>query len=57
MPPPLILAISQGTTSSRAVVFDAATFAVLGTAQQEIEQHYPRDGWVEQILMLPWNIY
>jgi glycerol kinase len=44
---PLVLAIDQGTTSSRAVVFDAATFAVLGVAQQEIEQHYPRDGWVE----------
>lgn len=46
-PTPLILAIDQGTTSSRAVVFDAGTFAVLGSAQQEIEQHYPRDGWVE----------
>lgn len=45
--PPLLLAIDQGTTSSRAVVFDSATFAVRGTAQQEIEQHYPRDGWVE----------
>jgi len=44
---PLLLAIDQGTTSSRAVVFDSATFAVLGSAQQEIEQHYPRDGWVE----------
>src|SRR6188472_563907 len=47
MSSPLILAIDQGTTSSRAVVFDSATFAVLGVAQQEIEQHYPRDGWVE----------
>jgi glycerol kinase len=47
MPSPLILSIDQGTTSSRAVVFDPATFAVLGTAQQEIEQHYPKDGWVE----------
>ena len=47
MSPPLILAIDQGTTSSRALVYDAATFAVLGSAQQEIEQHYPRDGWVE----------
>lgn len=47
MTSPLILAIDQGTTSSRAVVFDASTFAVLGVAQQEIEQHYPRDGWVE----------
>jgi glycerol kinase len=44
---PVVLAIDQGTTSSRAVAFDAQTFAVLGTAQQEIEQHYPRDGWVE----------
>ena len=47
MPAPLILSIDQGTTSSRAVVYDAATFAVVGTAQQEIEQHYPKDGWVE----------
>jgi glycerol kinase len=43
----VILCIDQGTTSSRAVVFDPATFAVLGSAQQEIEQHYPKDGWVE----------
>jgi glycerol kinase len=43
----VILAIDQGTTSSRAVVYDAATFAVLASAQQEIEQHYPKDGWVE----------
>lgn len=47
MTSPVILAIDQGTTSSRAVVYDPVTFAVLGTAQQEIEQHYPKDGWVE----------
>ncbi|MDB5309080.1 MAG: glpK [Gemmataceae bacterium] len=47
MPSPLILSIDQGTTSSRAVVYDPATFAVVGSAQQEIEQHYPKDGWVE----------
>jgi glycerol kinase len=47
MPSPVILSIDQGTTSSRAVAYDAATFAVLGAAQQEIEQHYPKDGWVE----------
>src|SRR3954447_16339590 len=47
MTAPVILSIDQGTTSSRAVVFDADTFAVLGTAQQEIGQHYPHDGWVE----------
>jgi len=43
----MILAIDQGTTSTRALVYDPETFAVHGTAQQEIEQHYPRDGWVE----------
>ena len=47
MPAPVLLAVDQGTTSSRAVVYDAATFAALGVAQQEIEQHYPHDGWVE----------
>lgn len=47
MSSPLILSIDQGTTSSRAIVYDASTFAAVGTAQQEIEQHYPRDGWVE----------
>jgi len=47
MRPPVILSIDQGTTSSRAVIYDAATFAVLGAAQQEIGQHYPKDGWVE----------
>ncbi|HXD87797.1 MAG TPA: glycerol kinase GlpK [Urbifossiella sp.] len=43
----LLLAIDQGTTSSRALVYDSATFAALGSAQREIEQHYPKDGWVE----------
>ncbi|MBA4190239.1 MAG: glycerol kinase [Planctomycetaceae bacterium] len=47
MTSPVILAIDQGTTSTRAVVYDPTTFAVLGSAQQEIEQHYPKDGWVE----------
>jgi glycerol kinase len=47
MSSPVILAIDQGTTSSRAVVFDSTTFTILGSAQQEIEQHYPKDGWVE----------
>jgi len=41
-----ILAIDQGTTSSRAILFDAAGKA-LATAQQEFAQHYPDDGWVE----------
>jgi glycerol kinase len=41
-----ILAIDQGTTSSRAMVFDSAG-AALGLGQQEIEQLYPANGWVE----------
>ena len=43
----MLLAIDQGTTSSRALVFDPTSFAILGSAQQELEQHYPHDGWVE----------
>jgi len=42
----LILALDQGTTSSRAIVFDEGGIS-LGSAQQEIRQHFPRAGWVE----------
>ncbi|MCL1917534.1 MAG: glycerol kinase GlpK [Peptococcaceae bacterium] len=45
---PYILVLDQGTTSSRALVFNMENGAVLGTAQQEISQSYPRPGWVEQ---------
>jgi glycerol kinase len=41
-----ILAIDQGTTSSRAIVFDDALNAV-ASAQEEFKQHYPKSGWVE----------
>jgi len=41
-----LLAIDQGTTSSRAIVFDAGGRAV-ASAQREITQHYPASGWVE----------
>jgi glycerol kinase len=41
-----VLALDQGTTSSRAIVFDRRGRAV-ATAQQEFAQHYPRPGWVE----------
>ncbi|UWQ04530.1 glycerol kinase GlpK [Aliiroseovarius crassostreae] len=41
-----ILAIDQGTTSSRAIVFDQA-MRVQAVAQQEFPQHYPASGWVE----------
>jgi glycerol kinase len=41
-----ILAIDQGTTSSRAIVFDAQ-LNIVGVGQQEFAQHFPRSGWVE----------
>ncbi|MCE6953243.1 glycerol kinase GlpK [Cereibacter sphaeroides] len=41
-----ILAIDQGTTSSRAILFDAA-LKVVATAQEEFPQIYPASGWVE----------
>jgi glycerol kinase len=41
-----ILAIDQGTTSSRAIIFDAA-MRIVGSAQEEFPQHYPASGWVE----------
>lgn len=41
-----LLALDQGTTSSRAIVFDDAG-AVIAWAQREFRQHYPRPGWVE----------
>jgi glycerol kinase len=41
-----ILAFDQGTTSSRAIVFDARGRRV-GLGQEEFPQHFPQDGWVE----------
>ena len=41
-----ILALDQGTTSSRAIVFDHAG-AIRAVAQQEFQQFFPRPGWVE----------
>jgi glycerol kinase len=41
-----ILALDQGTTSSRSILFDARGVPV-ATAQREFTQHFPRSGWVE----------
>jgi len=41
-----ILAIDQGTTSSRAILFDK-DYAVKAVSQQEFTQHFPHSGWVE----------
>ncbi len=44
--PSYILAIDQGTTSSRAILFDE-TLSVAASAQQEFKQYFPDSGWVE----------
>ena len=41
-----ILAIDQGTTSTRAIIFDGQ-MQVIGIGQKEFPQHFPRSGWVE----------
>ena len=41
-----VLAIDQGTTSTRAILFDQ-NLTVVATAQEEFEQHFPASGWVE----------
>src|SRR5208282_2539505 len=41
-----VLALDQGTTSSRAILFDAAG-AIAAVAQKEFQQFYPQAGWVE----------
>ncbi len=41
-----ILAVDQGTTSSRAILFDA-DMRIRATAQEEFRQHFPHSGWVE----------
>ena len=46
MPRRFVLALDQGTTSSRAIVFDRHGRA-RATAQQEFPQHFPSPGWVE----------
>ncbi len=54
MPPPFLLALDQGTTSTRALVFDAQA-RCLGVAARELTQHYPRPGWVEHDPDEIWN--
>ncbi|WP_028081077.1 glycerol kinase GlpK [Solimonas soli] len=49
-----LLAIDQGTTSTRAIVFDADG-AKLGLAQRELPQSYPKSGWVEHDAQRIWD--
>ena len=41
-----VLAIDQGTTSTRVLVFDQNK-KIIASAQKEFTQHYPQSGWVE----------
>ncbi len=49
-----VLALDQGTTSSRAIVFDD-TGAIRGRGQAEFPQHFPQAGWVEHEPADLWN--
>jgi len=49
-----VLAIDQGTTSSRAIVFDQSG-AIIASSQREFEQHYPQSGWVEHDAEVIWS--
>ncbi|NBT56258.1 MAG: glycerol kinase, partial [Betaproteobacteria bacterium] len=49
-----LLALDQGTSSSRSIVFDASGQA-LSMVQQELPQIYPQPGWVEHDPMVIWQ--
>ena len=49
-----VLAIDQGTTSTRCILFDQRA-QLAGVAQREHQQYYPRPGWVEQDAMEIWR--
>ena len=50
----MILALDQGTTSSRAILFDHSG-SIVGVAQEEFEQIFPKPGWVEHNPMDIWR--
>lgn len=49
-----LIALDQGTTSSRCIIFDRAQ-NIVGTAQKEFTQFYPKSGWVEHDPMEIWS--
>ena len=49
-----ILSLDQGTTSSRAILFDQDQ-NIIGVSQKEFTQFYPREGWVEHDAMEIWS--
>jgi glycerol kinase len=52
--PSYLLALDQGTSSSRSIVFDRAG-RPCAMAQRELVQHYPQPGWVEHDAMVIWH--
>ncbi|MEG0780843.1 MAG: FGGY family carbohydrate kinase, partial [Oscillospiraceae bacterium] len=52
--PKYILALDQGTTSSRAILFDNEQ-NIMGISQKEFTQIYPQEGWVEHDAMEIWS--
>lgn len=51
----MLLAIDQGTTSTRAIVYEPTTLHVCGVGQREIPQFYPKPGWVEHDAEAIWQ--
>ena len=49
-----LLSLDQGTTSSRAILFDREQ-NILGVSQKEFTQYFPQDGWVEHNAMEIWS--
>lgn len=49
-----LLALDQGTSSSRSILFDR-NGQIVGLAQQEFTQHYPQSGWVEHDALEIWR--
>ena len=52
--PQYILALDQGTTSSRAIAFDRSG-NIAALSQQPLPQHYPQAGWVEHDPLEIWD--
>ena len=49
-----VMALDQGTTSSRAILFDAQG-AIVASDQYEFPQHFPKPGWVEHDALEIWD--
>ncbi|MEO1749489.1 MAG: FGGY family carbohydrate kinase, partial [Pseudomonadota bacterium] len=49
-----VLAIDQGTTSSRAIIFDDKQ-SIVSVSQREFTQHFPSSGWVEHDVEEIWR--